>query len=60
MMGPGTWELSSTTDPRWNFKGSSSCMSGIHMCQEAEAKIKALVEELGDQPEDLTIQQMKD
>jgi len=56
---PGTWTLSSQTNPEWDSSGHSQC-GGFMIPPECKAKIKLLEEKLGQQPIDLTFEYMKD
>lgn len=56
---PGSWWVSSKTDPRWNGSGHDD-VGGFMMNESAEAHIKAKKKELGKPPKDLEFGYMKD
>lgn len=58
---PGSWSLTSKSDPRWNCGGHVSAlvvMAGLH--PDAERALERLRERLGKPPEDLEYGCMKD
>ncbi len=57
---PGTWTLSSKTDPRFNMSGRA-LVGGFQCPQEAEDAMEAKARELGEPvPKDLMFSYMKD
>ena len=51
---PGTWRLSSRSDPRWNCERHSDCVIEYGpLPKELHSKIEELKSKLGKQPEDL-------
>jgi len=55
----GSWSIYSKKDPRWNFSGSGRV--GMMVCPpDAELRIEELKKILGDPPDDLAYEYMKD
>jgi hypothetical protein len=59
MMKMGSWWIRSKSDPRWNTDGRC-IVGGFCMPQECEDTIDKLKKVLGEPPEDLTCNYMKD
>lgn len=57
---PGSWWLSSDSDPRWNASGRSQAITVGITPREAEAKKAELIELYGEPPNDLMISMWKD
>ncbi len=58
---PGTWKLSSESDPRWNCHGRVDRLvisEGLH--PDVQAKIEELKKQYGEQPDDLHYSAWKD
>ena len=56
---PGTWWISSKSDPRWNKSGTSYGFA-FGLCYEADDWLKRCQKEFGVEPEDLETGFMKD
>lgn len=58
-MSKGTWFVRSTIDPRWN-KSGDGLVGGFEMPKEAKEHIEKMKQELGEMPDDLEWEYMKD
>jgi hypothetical protein len=56
---PGSWWLSSKSDPRWNCNGRDK-VGGFQCPPDAQAAIERLKKTLGEPPSDLEYGYMKD
>jgi len=56
----GVWWISSKTDPRWNCDGHTDKCGGFIMPKECQDMIEYLKKSLGEPPEDLEYNYMKD
>jgi hypothetical protein len=57
----GSWAITSAKDPRWNCSGHAQIISIWQpVPEEAEAVLNALQKRLGERPDDLKINCVKD
>jgi hypothetical protein len=56
----GSWWIRSKSDPRWDEKGRSPVVGGFVMPEECKRAIEQKKITLGEPPEDLTWNYMKD
>jgi len=57
---PGTWCVSSETNPEWDCEGRTYSCGNFSIPEECQEAIKNKEQKLGDQPEDLIYGYMKD
>jgi len=60
LLAPGSWWISSQSDPRWNGGGRSEEVGGFELPKEAREFVQQKEKELGDPPADVSWGYWKD